>query len=562
MKLMTSFSILSSLLLVLISLCSQAFALTPEEEFHQLKERRQNRQSLISYFKSEGLVKETKSGSLLFNGPKESNAFLKIAEENADRHRMFAIIAGIQGSTSDSVAKQFAEQMGVDFSSPELEKVLSIHGSNTVGAHLAPALVRHFLESKGYQNIVTETNGVESTISFQRPTKSSLGVIEIKAHGSSTAFDITSSVNHVGIAGGYCDIGMSSRKIKTEELQKLAALKLGQMDTPACEYPIALDGVAVVLNASNPIQSLTIPEIAQVFAGEITNWQELGGPDLPIHIFARDQQSGTWDTFKSKVLKPYNLKLREENTLRFEDTGHLIQNVASQPGGIGFCGLAYIDSTVKALAVKETSDLTAFQPSRLTVKSQDYPLARLLYFYLPTSTNSITREFVKFTMSNEGQRVVDKVGLVGQGLVTETDRTAADQYKKQLLENPSIPTEYKALIQEADRRDTQANLRFRAGSMHPDIDSINNLNRVSNLLSQSGYEDAEVLLIGFADNVGAETANKTLSTQRAEIVANQLRARGIRTVLVEGFGEAMPIADNSSESGRARNRRVEIWLKR
>jgi len=422
--------------------------------------------------------------------------------------------------------------------------------------------VRKYLESKGYQNIVTESKGVESTISFQRPTKNSLGIIEIKAHGSSTAFNSTEDISNVGLAGGHCDIGMASRKIKDSEQKQLAELKLGQMNTPACEYPIALDGVAVVLNTSNPIPSLTIPQVAQIFSGKITNWTEVGGPNLPIYIYARDEHSGTWDTFKFKVLKPHKLDLRKDNIERFEDTNLLIRSVATNPGGIGFCGLAYIDTTVKGLAVNETEELTAFQPSRLTVKSQDYPLARLLYFYLPSHSSSIAREFVKFTMSNEGQSVVDTVGLVGQGLVTETDKIAADKYKQLLLKDITIPDQYKELIKSADRRNTQANLRFLTGSMQPDIDSRNNLDRISNLLSQPAYQNARVILIGFADNIGSLSGNQRLSKRRAEIVAEQLRSRGIAQVEAQGFGEAMPIADNSTETGRSRNRRVEIWLHR
>lgn len=533
-----------------------------QDEFTGLKKSRESRTALIEYLKSTDSVKEGKYGLLRASEKAPAAAQKTVKMENADRERMFQIIATLQKTDKETVAKQFAQRMGVDVNAAELMTMLKVHGSNTVGANLAPELVKAFLAEQGFSGITIERDGVEASITYQRPGKKELGQIEIKAHGSSTAFGETDSNKEVGLLGGFCDIGMASRPMKSKEQASLLDAGFGDMRTAACEFPIALDGVAVVINRSNPIKSLTVEQIAQVFSGKVSNWKQLGGADLPVKVFARDEQSGTWDTFKSRVLKPYKLKLTTKNVKRFEDSALLVRNVASNKGGIGFTGLSYVDSSVKGVAVQAGAEARAFQPTRLTVKTQDYPLARLLYFYLPIESNQMAREFVKFTMSNAGQSVVDKTGLVGQGLSTKSDAKNASQMKKELLADAAVPQGYKDLVANADRKDTQANIRFIAGSNEPDINSLNNLERLSSYLANSGNEAYTVVLVGFADSVGAASANLELSRKRAQAVRELLESKGVSNIVSEGFGEAMPVADNASKAGRAKNRRVEIWLKR
>lgn len=548
--------------LIIVGLMSFANADALKEEFSSLKQVRGERASVISYLKSTDVAKEGVDGLLSANGAIPDTAQKMIELENQDRDRMFVIIAEMQKSSKAEVAKQFAERMGVDTSAPQFLTTLRIHGSNTVGASLAPELVTSFLKKQGFTGISIERNGVEATITYQRPGKKELGVIDIKAHGSSTAFGETSSTKNVGLVGKFCDVGMASRPIKDKEQAKLSGAGFGDMRTAACEFPIALDGVAIVINRSNPVKELTVEQIARLFSGKISNWKQLGGADVPVEVFARDEQSGTWDTFKSRVLKPYKLGLATNNVKRFEDSSLLVRNVASSKGGIGFTGLAYVDSSVKGLAVQAGKEARAFQPTRLTVKTQDYPLARLLYFYLPIESNQMSRELVKYVMSNEGQAVVDKVGLVGQGLSTKRDQNNAQGLKEQLLADAAVPREYKNLIQVADRKDSQSNIRFLQGSNEPDINSVNNLDRLSSFLANPGNENITVVLIGFADSVGRASTNLSLSQKRAEAVQELLLSKGVSQVEVAGFGEAMPVADNGSDSGRSMNRRVEIWLKR
>ena len=533
-----------------------------QDEFAQLNTQREKRETLIDYLKASNETREGVDGLLKIEDSMPLAAKAVLHAENKDRQRMFAIIATLENISASQVAKQFAQRMGVDTSAPEFVTTLRLHGSNTVGASLAPEIVKAFLAKLGHSEISVEKEGVESKIRYKQLGKREIGVVEIKAHGSSTAFGETSSSKNVGLFRGFADIGMASRQIKEKEQVKLADVGKGDLRSAASEFPIALDGVAVIVNRSNPIQELTVQQVAELFSGKIKNWKQLGGADQPVSIFARDDQSGTWDTFKSRVLKPSKVSLSDTNVKRYEDSGLLVRNVASERGGIGFCGLAYVDSSVSGVGVKASANTRGFQPTRLTVKTQDYPLARLLYFYLPIDANNMARDLVKFAMSNEGQAVVDQVGLVGQGLSTKQDASNAAKLKKQLLMDSSAPQRYKDLIADADRRDTQANIRFMFGSNNPDVNSINNLDRIASYLANAGSENYTVILAGFADSVGKKSSNLSLSERRANVIKDLLQAKGVQNVIATGFGEAMPVADNDSDAGRSKNRRVEVWLKR
>src|SRR5262249_33774155 len=124
--------------------------------------------------------------------------------------------------------------------------------------------------------------------------------IEIHAHGSTTAF--------IDLKGGACDIGMASRKITTKEVDDLRPL-LGDLSSNASEHVLALDGLAVVVHQTNSVKTLTVTQVAAIFAGEITNWSQVGGASGAITLYARDDKSGTFEFFRDHVLKKHGKSL-------------------------------------------------------------------------------------------------------------------------------------------------------------------------------------------------------------------------------------------------------------
>lgn len=413
---------------------------------------------------------------------------------------------------------------------------LRIHGSNTIGAELAPALVERFLARRGASDVrrVPGARAEEMRIEATLPGSEGRIAIELAAHGSGTAF--------TGLADGRADVGAASRPVRGEEIRKLAAL--GDFSSPAAEHVIGLDGVAIIVHPANPLRSLSREQVAKLFAGEIRDWAELGGRPGPVHIYARDERSGTWDTFQSLVLgKAYPLSPEAQ---RFESSPELSDRVATDAGGIGFIGLPYV-RMARALAIGDGNAVPS-APSPFTVATEDYPLSRRLFFYLaPTGDNRMARELVEFALENDGQQVVEAHGFISQRVAPQ--RVAL---------SPNAPKEYESLTRDALR--LSVNFRFRPGSGLLDGKAQRDLRRVTDYLAQAENRSRQVLLFGFTDARGSPEQNLRLSQQRAQEIARELQARGIQTRVVRGFGPANPVAADDSPSGQERNRRVEIWV--
>ncbi|WP_297843886.1 substrate-binding domain-containing protein, partial [Pseudomonas sp.] len=195
---------------------------------------------------------------------------------------------------------------------------LRIQGSNTIGASLGPALVVGLLQTQGFEDVRIESGAHENEQRVVGKTADGHRVfIEVAAHGSGTGFS--------ALKAGTTDLAASSRRIKDSELTDLAAL--GDLKSPKAEQVIAIDGVAVILHPVNPLRQLNTEQLARIFSGEIHNWEELGGTGGAIHLYARDDQSGTFDTFNELVLVK-NHKTLARSAKRFESSEQLSDEVS------------------------------------------------------------------------------------------------------------------------------------------------------------------------------------------------------------------------------------------
>jgi len=415
--------------------------------------------------------------------------------------------------------------------------ILRLAGSNTIGDTLGPAMAEAFLKDQGAMDvrIVPGANPQEKIVEGILPGDKTASSITIAAHGSATAF--------TALADSSCDIGMASRKIKPEEAAKLTSL--GDMSSVANEHILGLDGIAVIVNAANPADQLDKDKIMRIFTGEISDWSQVGSFSGPIKIYARDDKSGTYDTFKSLVLGGKPLA---SAALRMEDSKALSDAVAADPNAIGFIGLPYIQSA-KPVAVSEKGTL-ALLPTRLTVGTEDYLLSRRLYLYTPANpSNKFTRQFIEFALSKKGQDVVGAAGFVTQNVaqVAQTVPTGA-------------PGDYKSLTKDANR--LSLDFRFESGQTELDNKAKVDLDRVVSLIADLRITGDKIMLFGFSDSNGAQAANQALSLSRAQAIEDQFIQRGMKPAIVRGYGSELAVASDGSDEGQARNRRVEIWVKK
>lgn len=413
--------------------------------------------------------------------------------------------------------------------------VLRLQGSNTIGAQLGPALVRGLLQQQGVTQIVTRpgTQANEVRITGQDPSGQVLDV-EVAAHGSSTGF--------AALKIGDADLAASSRPINERELNNLQTL--GDLKSREAEQVIAIDGVAVIVHPDNPIRQLDTGQLAKLFSGELTTWDSLGGKG-PVHLYARDDQSGTWETFRELVLTPRGKSLWASSR-RLESSEQLSDEVSRDPQAIGFIGLPYVRQA-RALAIADGAGQPML-PTRSLIATEDYPLSRRLYFYLPPErSNPWAQALVRFTQSDAGQAIVAQAGFVAQTVqaieVAPTTR---------------MPAVYRDLAAQAQR--LSVNFRFAEGSASLDNKARTDLQRVIGYLARHNKLKGQVSLVGFGDEKDDPERARLLSRLRAMAVRRELVKQGVVLRDVQGLGSEMPVAGNDLDEGRIKNRRVEVWV--
>ena len=222
------------------------------------------------------------------------------------------------------------------------------------------------------------------------PLTQELSEMYMKKNPSATV-TVTGGGSGVGISAlldGTTDLAMASRKIKFSE-----KMKMKQAKHEPCEYIVAYDALAVIVNPQNPVKQLTREQLEDIFRGKITNWKEVGGEDARIVVYSRETSSGTYEFFKESVLHNKNY-------------------MSSVLGAIGYVGLAYLNPYVKAIAVSYDQGKHYVYPSVESATRKEYPIVRPLYYYYDKSNEKNVMPFLNFTTSEEGQAKTLDLGFI------------------------------------------------------------------------------------------------------------------------------------------------------
>lgn len=207
-----------------------------------------------------------------------------------------------------------------------------------------------------------------------------------------------SGVGIVSLIDGTCDIANASRPMKDSELQKAA----GRGKSPKA-HVIAMDGIAVIVHKSNPVNVLTKKQIKDIFTGKISNWAEVGGPDMKIVVISRDSASGTFEAFGELALDKE--KVRSDALMEMSN-GKVVAVVEKTPGAIGYVGIGFVSDKVKAIEVD------GIKCTKENVLSGKYPLSRPLFMYTNGNPSGVVKDFIDFLLSPDGQKIVETSGYV------------------------------------------------------------------------------------------------------------------------------------------------------
>jgi len=216
--------------------------------------------------------------------------------------------------------------------------------------------------------------------------------IKISVQGGGSGVGIASLLDKT------TDIATSSRKIKTEEIEKGKASGI----IPN-EIAIALDGIAVIVHPTNSVKALTKAQIKDIYTGKLSNWSEVGGKDAKIVIVNRDTSSGTYEAFEILALNKEKVR---PDALTTASNQAVAQIVAQTPGAIGYVGHGYLTPKVKAVTVDK------IECTKQTIQSEKYPLSRYLYVYTNGKPTGNVQKFINFILSKEGQKLVEEEGFV------------------------------------------------------------------------------------------------------------------------------------------------------
>ena len=266
---------------------------------------------------------------------------------------------------------------------------------------------KKFMQVKGSDTLVNLVQILAEEFMAKSPDKP----IAVLGGGSGTG--IAALINNT------CDIANHSRPMKDKEYKQAE-----DKGIVTRTFIIAIDGLSVIVNPANDVAQLTMAQIGAIYRGEIGNWREVGGADLPISLYGRQSNSGTFVFFQEHVLgkQDYSADMK-----RMNGNAQIVEGVMADKAGIGYVGVGYIVDQktgkvrpgIKVLNVSKDAESKAFSPlDKAAVDSGDYPVARPLF----QTTNGIpkgsVKAFLEFELSPEGQKIVEKEGFfpIGAGI--------------------------------------------------------------------------------------------------------------------------------------------------
>ncbi len=440
---------------------------------------------------------------------------------------------------------------------------LQISGAATLGSVVMPALIEAFAQKNGYLAVREEG-----------PDASSFTYLIRRAEDGKLAarfyFRVTNTdEGFADLLADEADIVMSLREIRPDERARAREAGLGDMTGVNRSRVLALDAIVPVVSATNPIKGISPADLSQVLAGRITNWQALGGPDVPIDLHIPDDASGLGQAIVDQLLKPAGEDTLAQQATRHATAGTLAQSVAADTFALGLTSFAERDNT-QALVLAGRCGFS-LQASRRTIKTEDYPLTAPMFLYFPARRlPRLAREFLAFTRGPAAQIVIRRAGFVDQ---TPEEIEVEEQGNR--FANAIVTAGTEITLEELQRMTATltpmarltTSFRFEAGSIRLDAQSRSNVQQLARALEVGQYDARRLLFVGFSDGNGAAEANREIALRRADAVRRAVREAAVTASFervemgVDAFGEAMPMACDDSAWGSQANRRVEVWVR-
>lgn len=436
-----------------------------------------------------------------------------------------------------------------------------ITGSEALGLGLMPLLMSGYASSLDAETEVNNAAAGQTLVKLigDGGFGDEIGSYLVSATGDDNAFQ--------ALLDGSANIGMSSRRITQDEARALRDAGAGSMVSPEQERIIAVDSMVVVTHDSNPVEQLTKEQLVAIFAGEITNWTEVGGVDRPINVISHLPTSASYDYFMTFLYGEDRPTFRPQGIAADDQT---LSNVMFHDvNAISYIGYAFQRGAKPLTLVNECGIATT--PDAFSAKTEEYTLSRRMYLYnRGDNLDDQSQSLLDFAISNEADGVIGKSGFIDLGILRRTQDAADARHANLTAEAARYDIGFEGEVINEMLTDMAANdrlsttFRFRTGSSRIDERGRLDMERLIAHLDDAPA-GTEVTFVGFTDDVGAFDGNRQLAVQRATAVIEEIQAVAEGrldniTMLAKGYGEVAPSACNISERGRGINRRVEVWI--
>ena len=447
---------------------------------------------------------------------------------------------------------------------PNLENYIAritFSGAPTVGRVLMPALLEAFAIRGEYEMTRENQSATEFLIRLaSRSDGTTLGEFTFRLTNTDEGF--------ADLLANEADVAMTLREARKDELSRAYEAGLGDLRARGRSRVLALDALVPVVAPSNPVQEITTPQLAQVLAGAVDNWTELGGPNAPISVHLHDGSSGLGQATVDRLLVPEERVLLEA-AFRHKDSQELAEAVADDPFALGVTSRSETGNTWE-LALKGQCGF-ALGATRRAVKTEDYPLTAPMFLYLPARRfPKLMREFLAYMRDPSAQLVIRRAGFVDQAPEEIKIDEQGDRFANAILRAGSeVPlTELQRMVSTlAPLKRLSTTFRFEAGSARLDAQSRSNVLQLARAMEIGLFDARRLVFVGFSDGEGPANANRNIAMRRAQAVQAAVIQAAETANLdriglgVEAFGEAMPMACDDSAWGRQVNRRVEVWVR-
>ncbi len=258
---------------------------------------------------------------------------------------------------------------------------------------VAGAASADMIQVKGSDTIINLVQKMAEVYMQQNPA------VKISVTGGGSGTGIAAIINK------KCDIADASRAISAKEMESAAAAGVSPT-----RIVIAIDGLSVIVNKNNAVYQLTSEQIGRIFKGEVTNWSEVGGSNMPINLYGRQSNSGTYGFFRESVLKgEYSPKMNSMN-----GNSQIVEAVKADPSGIGYVGVGYAKKADGITVLEVASGANGIYKSPLDTASVidgSYPISRPLYQYVNGLPEGEVKNFLQFELSDQGQQIVEEQGF-------------------------------------------------------------------------------------------------------------------------------------------------------